>query len=535
MNIARLALSFCLFAFLSLFADPALAQAPSITQNPTDATVNAGQTATFMAAASGSPTPTVQWQFSTDGGATFTNVAGATITTLTVPNVAAGQNGTKFRAVFTNTSGSATTTAATMTVNFAPSVTTNPTSQSVSAGSTATFVAAATGNPTPTVQWQQSTDGGATFNNIAGATSTTLAFTTLASQNGNLYRAVFTNTVGSATTTAATLTVSTGSTAQTITFGPAPTVIVAGTGTVTASTTATPTANYPITYSTLSTDCSVGAATGIVTGIHAGSNNCAITASQAGDATYASATAMQTLSIGMASQAITAFMSAPPVPAFSVGGTFAVSAAGGASGNAVTFTIAASSASVCSAGGANGATITMLTGGTCTVHADQSGNADYAPAAQATLAVAISQATSSITLSASPNPVVQGAPVTLTASVNAATPTVTPAGGMQAFVAATGTIAFADGSTPLATVALAGGSASYTSTVLSAGTHTITATYLGDADTAAATASITLVVNAAATPTPAPAPTLSPWWLAALATLTALFGAIARKRRSLFR
>src|SRR5207302_5377997 len=133
-----------------------------------------GQTATFTAAASGSPTPTVQWQFSTDGGATFQNVAGAIATTLTIPGVLAGQNGTKFRAVFTNTGGTATTTSATMTVNFAPSVTTNPTSQSVSASSTATFVAAASGNPTPTVPWEDRTDGESSFANVLGAMLTTL-------------------------------------------------------------------------------------------------------------------------------------------------------------------------------------------------------------------------------------------------------------------------------------------------------------------------------------------------------------------------
>jgi len=59
------------------------------------------------------------------------------------------------------------------------------------------------------VQWQVSTDGGATFSNIAGATSTTLGFVATVGQNGNQYRAVFTNTAGGTTTTAATLTVTT--------------------------------------------------------------------------------------------------------------------------------------------------------------------------------------------------------------------------------------------------------------------------------------------------------------------------------------
>jgi Immunoglobulin I-set domain len=208
MNGLRVSIAVFFLLASMLTATAAHAQvAPAITQNPTDVTINAGQTAIFTAAASGTPAPTVQWQFSTNGGATFNNVAGATNTTLTVPNVTAGQNGTKFRAVFTNSTSSATTTAATMTVNFAPSVTTNPTSQTIAAGSTVSFTAAASGNPTPTVQWQQSINGGGTFTNIAGATSTPLMFTALVAQNGNQYRAVFNNTVGTATTTAATLSV----------------------------------------------------------------------------------------------------------------------------------------------------------------------------------------------------------------------------------------------------------------------------------------------------------------------------------------
>src|SRR5258708_38028892 len=52
-----------------------------------------------------------------------------------------------------------------------------------------------------------STAGSGTFSNVSGATSTTLSFTTALSQNGNQDRAVFTNSAGTATTTAATLTV----------------------------------------------------------------------------------------------------------------------------------------------------------------------------------------------------------------------------------------------------------------------------------------------------------------------------------------
>jgi hypothetical protein len=181
--------------------------APAVTTNPTSQTVNAGATVTLTAAATGNPAVSVQWQVSTDGGATYNNVTGATSTTLTLTNVTAGQNGYRYRAVFTNSLGSATTTAATLTVRFAPIVTLDPVSQSVTAGHSVTFTAAASGNSTPTVQWQVSSDGGTTWTNVSGATSTTLKFTVSASQNGYRYRAVFTNSLGSVTTAVAVLTV----------------------------------------------------------------------------------------------------------------------------------------------------------------------------------------------------------------------------------------------------------------------------------------------------------------------------------------
>ena len=89
---------------------------PVITTNPTNYTASTGTGATFTAAATGSPTPTVQWQVSTDGGLNFTNVSGATTTTLALFSVTSAQNGNRYRAVFTNSVASATTTAATLTV-----------------------------------------------------------------------------------------------------------------------------------------------------------------------------------------------------------------------------------------------------------------------------------------------------------------------------------------------------------------------------------------------------------------------------------
>ncbi len=86
-----------------------------------------------------------------------------------------------------------------------PTVTTNPSSTTVLVGATATFTAAASGIPAPTVQWFVSTDGGAVFSLISGATSTTLSFAAQASDNNNQYRATFTNGSGNVNTLAATL------------------------------------------------------------------------------------------------------------------------------------------------------------------------------------------------------------------------------------------------------------------------------------------------------------------------------------------
>jgi len=190
--------------------------APVITTNPTGDSVKVGGTAIYRAAASGTPAPTVQWQVSSAGSAgPFANLSGAAAltTTLTFPATLA-ENGNFYRAAFTNTVNGSTVTAytaaAVLQVFFPPTVTLNPANAQVNAGQTAIFKAAATGDPSPTVQWQVSVSNGP-FTNLSGATSTTLSFPATAAENGNQYRAVFTNTiegtVTTATTEAATLTV----------------------------------------------------------------------------------------------------------------------------------------------------------------------------------------------------------------------------------------------------------------------------------------------------------------------------------------
>lgn len=96
--------------------------APSITQQPADASVVMPATATFTASAIGTPTPTVQWEKSGNAGSTWAPIAGATSPSFTTSATALVDNGTLYRAVFTNAAGSATSQAARLTVTTAPSV-----------------------------------------------------------------------------------------------------------------------------------------------------------------------------------------------------------------------------------------------------------------------------------------------------------------------------------------------------------------------------------------------------------------------------
>ena len=113
--------------------------------------------------------------------------------------------------------------------------------------------------------------------------------------------------------------------------------------------------------------CTVTDAT--VTFAHAGM--CDVNADQAGSANYTAGHASQTVAVGKAGQTV-AFTSTAPAHAV-VGDTYTVSATGGQSGAPVTFSSA--TASTCTV---SGSTVTFTGASTCTVHAAQSGDADYA-------------------------------------------------------------------------------------------------------------------------------------------------------------
>ena len=180
---------------------------PVITTQPANQIVCSGSSATFSVVATGAQT--YQWQVSTDGCTTFTNIAGATSSSYTIASATPAMSGNGYRVIITGQCGTTTSApCASLTVNVAPAITAQPQDLSVCSGSGASFSVTATGSGL-TYQWQLSTDGGTTYNDIAGATSATytIASTTVA-MNGNKYRCVVSGScTPTATSNAATLTV----------------------------------------------------------------------------------------------------------------------------------------------------------------------------------------------------------------------------------------------------------------------------------------------------------------------------------------
>jgi Lamin Tail Domain/Calx-beta domain/PKD-like domain/Immunoglobulin I-set domain len=174
--------------------------ATAITATPQALTVCTGQSATFSVTAIGTNL-TYQWR---KGSTNIANETNPTFTLLAVTTADAGS----YSVVVTGDCGVVTSTAVSLTVTTAPTVTTQPTTQVVAPGATPSFTAAASGTAPITRQWQVSTDNGAAWADIPGATAATLTLpaATLA-ENGKQYRVQFTNVCGTVNSNAALLSV----------------------------------------------------------------------------------------------------------------------------------------------------------------------------------------------------------------------------------------------------------------------------------------------------------------------------------------
>lgn len=196
---------------------------------PSPASVTAGVPATLVFTVTGSPAAPQSFTFagSVPPGMTFralgssgAGTVSGPINTSTVqlsgtPTTAGtyvisiigwrGANGTsdQHRASYTVT--------VTGSTNAAPTITTQPTSRTVAAGSPASFTTVVTGSPTPTLQWFKNSVA------VPGATSELLTFASATLADAGSYTLVATNSQGSVTSNAATLTVTGGAAPAVIT------------------------------------------------------------------------------------------------------------------------------------------------------------------------------------------------------------------------------------------------------------------------------------------------------------------------------
>ena len=209
---------------------PTKATIPAITSQPASVSIASGATATFTVAASGT-SPFYQWYLN------GSPIAGATSARYTTPALTAANNGDRYTVSAYNSAGNAISAAAVVTIAGAapapgptpappppappaptppspppappapaptptssPSITTQPADASVITGATATFSVTATGTG-DTYQWKKGTTA------IVGATGRSYTTPPVTfTDNGATYTVVVTNSAGSATSTAATLT-----------------------------------------------------------------------------------------------------------------------------------------------------------------------------------------------------------------------------------------------------------------------------------------------------------------------------------------
>src|SRR5262245_21773804 len=168
--------------------------APTISSQPQGGTRCPGESITFSVAASGCGPFSYRWR---KGGVA---ISGATSASYTLASIVATDAG-DYDAVVTGACGSATSSAATLTVNSPTTIATAPVGGSRCAGQSITFTVTAGGTGPFSYQWRK---GGVA---ISGATSASYTLASIVATDAGDYDAVVTGACGSATSSAATLTV----------------------------------------------------------------------------------------------------------------------------------------------------------------------------------------------------------------------------------------------------------------------------------------------------------------------------------------
>ena len=170
---------------------------PGITTQPQNQTVIAGQSATFVVAATGDAPLSFQWTFN------GSNV-GSTSSSYSRSNCQLADNGGQVQVTVSNGSGTARSATASLTVMSSgtpPAIAAQPQNQTVIVGQSATFGVAATGDAPLSYQW--------TFNgsNVGSTSSSYTRSNCQLGDNGGILLATVSNASGSVQSSSATLSV----------------------------------------------------------------------------------------------------------------------------------------------------------------------------------------------------------------------------------------------------------------------------------------------------------------------------------------
>ncbi len=364
-------------------------QSVSVTVSPASASVTAGGTQQFTATVTGSTNTAVSWTISPATGAGTISTSGkytapASVTTpQTVTITATSQANTTVK------------TTATVSLVATPAVSAWPTASSITYGQT--LASSTLTGGTASVPGSFAWTSPSTVPN-AGTSAQSVTFTPTSTN----YAPVVNSTSVNVTVNKASQTINFPAPASPVTFGVAPIALTATGGA----------SGNPIVFTVDASSTGTGTISGNTLTI-TGAGKIVIDANQTGNGNYAAAAQVQqSVQVNKASQTINFPAPASPVT-FGVA-PIALTATGGASGNPIVFTVDASSTGT---GTISGNTLTITGAGKIVIDANQTGNGNYAAAAQVQQSVTVNKASQTINFPAPASPVTFGvAPIALTAT-----------------------------------------------------------------------------------------------------------------------
>jgi hypothetical protein len=180
---------------------------PQFLTQPTGQTVTNGANVILSATATGSLPFSYQWLRAGTNLPAGGNVSGVNSNVLSITSATTNNSG-NYQLVVANSAGSVTSSIASVTVGFAPAIAEQPASQSVFSGSNAVFAASVAGSTPLVFQWRKNGTNLVDGPGISGATSNILTLIAVTTNSAGNYSLHATNSFGSVTSAAATLSVS---------------------------------------------------------------------------------------------------------------------------------------------------------------------------------------------------------------------------------------------------------------------------------------------------------------------------------------